>query len=224
MSTMADGANRVDDTADGLLQDDAVSARVVRSDLVYEGRVWNIRRDEVDYNGSTIVREYMDHTGAVAIVALDDADRVLLIKQYRHPIRARDWEIPAGLLDIDGEPPLASAQRELAEEADLVAGRWDVLADFATTPGGSDESIRIYLARDLSPADETFDRTDEEADIEVRWAGLDEVVDAILDRRVHNPSLVVGALAAHTSRARNWATLAPGDAPWPRRTRPVVVD
>ncbi len=204
------------------LQDDPVEAPVLRSDLVFEGRVWNIRRDEVDYNGSTIVREYMDHTGAVAILALDDEDRVLLIKQYRHPVRAREWEIPAGLLDIDGEPPLESARRELAEEADLVARRWDVLADYTTTPGGSDEAIRIYLARDLSAAAETFDRTDEEADIEVRWADLDEVVDAVLARKVQNPSLVVGVLAAHASRARGWATLAPGDAPWPRRTRPVA--
>src|SRR5690606_21419645 len=173
------------------------------------------------YGGETIVREYMDHTGAVAILALDDQDRVLLIKQYRHPVRARDWEIPAGLLDIAAEDALPAAQRELAEEADLVASEWNVLAEFYTTPGGSDEAIRIYLARGLSPASEAFDRTAEEADIEVRWAPLDEVVDAVLDRRLQNPSLVVGALAAHASRARQWRTLAAADAPWPRRSRPV---
>ncbi|BDV30310.1 NUDIX domain-containing protein [Microbacterium terricola] len=202
-----------------LLSDDPSEGTVTRSVTVYRGRVWNIRRDEVDYNGETIVREYMDHTGAVAILALDDEDRMLLIKQYRHPVRMRDWEIPAGLLDVAGEDPLASAQRELAEEADLVADRWDVLGEFYTTPGGSDEAIRIYLARGLRSADETFARTAEEADIEVRWAPLDEVVDAILDRRLQNPSLVVGALAAHTSRARGWATLAPADSAWPRRSR-----
>ena len=203
------------------LRDDPVAAAVTRSDRVYEGRVWDIRRDEVSYNGETIVREYMDHTGAVAILALDDEDRVLLIKQYRHPVRVRDWEIPAGLLDIAEEDALAAAQRELAEEADLTAVRWDVLAEFYTTPGGSDEAIRIYLARELAPARETFARTAEEADIEVRWAPLDELVEAILDRRVQNPSLVVGGLAAHAARARGWETLAPAGTPWERRPHPI---
>lgn len=203
------------------LADEPVEAAVVRTETPFVGRVWNIRRDEVSYNGESIVREYMDHTGAVAVLALDDRDRVLLIKQYRHPVRLRDWEIPAGLLDIAEESPLVAAQRELAEEADLVAASWHVLGEFMASPGGSDEAIRIYLARDLRAADETFAREAEEADIEVRWVALDEVVDAVLDRRVQNPSLVVGALTAHASRARGWATLAPGDAPWPRRSRIV---
>ncbi|MEV8268645.1 NUDIX hydrolase [Microbacterium sp. NPDC076911] len=203
------------------LRDDQLEVEVTRSETVFEGRVWNIRRDEFTYNDDTIVREYMDHTGAVAILALDENDRVLLIKQYRHPVRARDWEIPAGLLDIDGEPPLESAKRELAEEADLVADRWDVLSEFYTTPGGSDEAIRIYLARDLRPAAETFARTEEEADIEVRWVPLDEVVAAVLDRRVQNPSLVVGAMTAHASRAGGWASLGAADSPWQRRSRGI---
>ncbi|MFV0319770.1 MAG: NUDIX domain-containing protein [Microbacterium sp.] len=204
-----------------MLSDEPVALEVVRSDTVYEGRVWNVRRDEVAYRDTTIVREYMDHPGAVAVVALDADDRILVIRQYRHPVRARDWEIPAGLLDVPGEDPLASAQRELAEEADLVAARWNVLAEFATTPGGSDEAIRVYLARDISAAHEVFERTDEEADIEVRWVPLDDVVDAVLARRVQNPSLVVGALAAQAARAREWETLAPADTPWPRRSPAV---
>lgn len=204
-----------------MLQDDPASFEVTRSETAFTGRVWNIRRDEVAYGDGTIVREYMDHTGAVAVLALDEHDRMLLIKQYRHPVRMREWEIPAGLLDVAEEHPHAAAARELAEEADLVAARWDVLADFATSPGGSDESIRIYLARELSAADETFARTDEEADIEVQWVPLDDVVDAILARRVQNPSLVVGAMTAHAARARGWATLAPADSPWERRPRPI---
>ncbi|GAA3900519.1 NUDIX domain-containing protein [Microbacterium invictum] len=209
------------DATTDVLQDEPAAAEVTRSETVYEGRVWNIRRDEVVYGDETIVREYMDHTGAVAILALDDDDRVLLIKQYRHPVRVRDWEIPAGLLDVAEEDALPAAQRELAEEADLVASEWNVLAEFYTTPGGSDEAIRVYLARGLSAAPEAFARSAEEADIEVRWAPLDEVVDAVLDRRLQNPSLVVGAMAAHASRARDWRTLAPADAPWPRRSRPI---
>lgn len=199
------------------LRDDAVDVDVLGTERVFAGRVWDIRRDEFAYNGTSIVREYTDHTGAVAVLALDEDDRVLLIKQYRHPVRMRDWEIPAGLLDIDGEDPLVAAQRELAEEADLTATRWDVLSDFFTTPGGSNEAIRIYLARGLAATAEAFDRDDEEADIEVRWASLDEVVDAVLARQVQNPSLVIGALAAHASRARGWSTLATADAAWTRR-------
>lgn len=133
----------------GGLQDDPGSAEVRHSDTVFTGRVWSVRRDEFKYAGKSITREYVDHTGAVAVLALDDNDRVALIKQYRHPVRCRDWEIPAGLLDVAGEDPLIAAQRELAEEADLVADTWHNLAEFYTTPGGSNEAIRIYLARGL---------------------------------------------------------------------------
>lgn len=203
------------------LADEPAHVEVVETETVFAGKVWNIRRDRFRYGDDTIVREYMDHTGAVAVLALDEHDRMLLIQQYRHPVRARDWEIPAGLLDVAGEDPLVAAQRELAEEADLVADTWHVLGEFFTTPGGSDEAIRIYLARDLRDADETFARTEEEADIEKRWVPLDEVVDQILARALHNPSLIVGALAAHTSRARGWASLAASDAPWPARPRPI---
>ena len=207
--------------SDELLADDPVGVEVTRSDTVYEGRVWNIRRDEFRYNGDTIVREYMDHSGAVAVLALDDDDRMLVIKQYRHPVQVRDWEIPAGLLDVVDEDALAAAQRELAEEADLVAERWDTLAEFYNSAGGSDEAIRIYLARDLRPAAETYARIEEEADIEVRWVPLDEVVAAVLARRVQNAALAVGALAAHVPRAGGWTSLAAADAPWPRRSRQI---
>ena len=162
------------------------------------------------------MREYVDHTGAVAILAIDENDRVLLIKQYRHPVRAREWEIPAGLLDISGEHPLVAAQRELAEEADLVASEWNVLSEFSTSPGGSSEAIRIYLARGLSATAEAFAREAEEADMELRWVPLDDCVDAVLARRVQNPSLVLAVLAAHASRARGWVTLGSADEPWPR--------
>ncbi len=153
------------------------------------------------------------------MLAIDDEDRVLLIKQYRHPVRMREWEIPAGLLDITGEPPLTAVQRELAEEADLVAAEWSVLAEYYTTPGGSDEAIRVSLARGLTPTAEAFARTDEEADIEVRWVDLDEVVTAVLERRIQNPSTVIAVLQAHVARSRGWSTLGPADAPWPRHPK-----
>lgn len=197
--------------------DEYVDLPVARRETVFEGRIWDVRRDTLGYGdqGAQIVRDYVVHPGAVAVLVLDDDDRVLLIKQYRHPVRTRDWEIPAGLLDMALETPLEAAKRELAEEADLVASDWAVLADYFTTPGGSDEAIRIYLARGLADAPEVHAREDEEADMEVRWAPLDACVDAVLARRVGNPSLTVGVLAAHASRARGWSTLAAADAPWP---------
>ncbi len=197
------------------LADDPFRPEPVSSETVYRGKVWDIRRDVFRYNGDEITREYVDHTGAVAVLALDDDGRVLLIKQYRHPVRHRDWEIPAGLLDIAGEDPLEAAKRELAEEADLEADTWNVLADTFTSPGGSDEAIRIYLARSVRPAAEAFAREEEEADIETAWVPLDEAVDAVLERRLHNAPLMIALLAARASRERGWETLGAAGLPWP---------
>jgi len=197
------------------LQDDVAPVSVTASDVVFGGAIWNVRRDSFAYNGASITREYVDHPGAVAVLALDENDRVLLIKQYRHPTGLRDWELPAGLLDVAGEDAVVGAQRELAEEADVEASDWALLTEFYTSPGGSNEAIRVYLARGIS-AVAAFDRTHEEADIELRWVPLDECVDAVLARRVENPILALGVLAAHAGRARAWSTLAAADLPWPR--------
>jgi ADP-ribose pyrophosphatase len=198
------------------LSDEPTTAEVIDSEVVYRGNVWNIVKDRFRLGDDIISREYMAHTGAVAILALDERDRVLLIKQYRHPIRTRDWELPAGLLDIAGESALIAAKRELAEEADLVAETWDLLGEFSTTSGGSNEVVRIFLARGVSATPEMFARTEEEAGIEVRWAPLDEIVDGVLSRDLQNSILIVGALMASASRARGWQNLGSADAPWPR--------
>jgi len=202
------------------LADQSVDVPVRASERVFEGRVWDIRRDAFEFGGHEIVREYVDHPGAVGVLALDDDDRAFLIKQYRHPLRKRDWEIPAGLLDVDGESPLLAAQRELAEEADLVASEWAVLTDVATSPGGSDEVIRVYLARGLTATSEAFEREAEEADMETRWVPLDECVEAVLTRRIQNAPLAIAVLVADAARARGWETLGEADAPWPGRSRP----
>ena len=199
-----------------MLSDDFVTPEIIRSDIVHNGRVWDIRSDTFVLEGERITREYMDHTGAVAVLALDERDRVLLIKQYRHPIRMRDWELPAGLLDIHGESPLVAAQRELAEEADLVAETWSLLAEFMTSPGGSNEVLRVYLARGVSAAPEVFARAEEEAGIELRWVPLDDVVDGVLSRDLQNSILAIAALSAAAGRARGWSTLGDPHAPWPR--------
>ncbi|WP_101844909.1 NUDIX domain-containing protein [Zhihengliuella sp. ISTPL4] len=178
------------------LHDEPFEPEVVGSDLVYEGRVWDVRSDRVRYGEGEIVRQYVAHPGAVAILALDDEGRVLLIQQYRHPIRHRDWELPAGLLDIEGEEPLAAARRELAEEADLVAAHWEPLVSSWTTPGGNDELIRVFLASGLSAAETAHDREDEEADIRVAWVPLEDAVAGVMAGRLRNGILSIGVLAA----------------------------
>jgi ADP-ribose pyrophosphatase len=178
------------------LQDEPVDAEVVESDLVYRGRVWDVRSDTVRYGDGEIVRQYVDHPGASAIVTLDEQGQVLLIQQYRHPIRRRDWEIPAGLLDVAGESPLETAQRELMEEADLVAAEWESLVSVFTTPGGNDEVVHVFLARDLSAVQHPHPREAEEADIRIAWVPLADAVTGVLEGRLRNGILATGVLAA----------------------------
>lgn len=184
------------------LRDEPFEPEIIQSDLAFRGAVWDVRDDRVRYGSGEIRRQYIAHTGAVAILALDDEDRVLLIQQYRHPIRHRDWELPAGLLDVDGEEPLAAAKRELAEEADLVAAHWEPLVSSWTTPGGNDEIIHVFLATGVSAAESAHDREDEEADIRVEWVPLADAVDAVLTGRMRNGILSIGVLAA-TQRLRD---------------------
>lgn len=201
------------------LSDDRVTPRLLDTETVFAGHVWNIDRESFELDGSTITREFTNHTGAVAVLALDERERVLLIKQYRHPVRLRDWELPAGLLDVLHESPLAAAQREFAEETDLQAESWHVLSEMLTSPGGSNEAVRIYLARGISATGETFDRYAEEAGIEMRWVRLEDAVEAVLDRRIQNSILCVGLLAAQLGRDREWNTLGDGHEPWLRHPR-----
>lgn len=182
------------------LRDELFDPEVLHSDLAYRGAVWDVRDDRVRYGDGEIRRQYVVHTGAVAIVALDDDGRVLLIQQYRHPIRHRDWELPAGLLDVAGEEPLEAARRELAEEADLVAAHWEPLVSSWTTPGGNDEIIHLFLATGISPAAAAHAREDEEADIRVEWVPLDDAVEAVLDGRMRNGILSIGVLATAQRR------------------------
>ncbi|MFT4051933.1 MAG: NUDIX hydrolase [Microbacterium sp.] len=185
------------------LRDESVEVEVVASDLVYQGRVWDVRSDTVRYGDGQIVRQYVDHPGAAAVVAVDDEERVVLIQQYRHPIRQRDWEIPAGLLDVAGEPPIDTARRELAEEVDLLAETVEPLLSIFTTPGGNDEVVHIFLARGLSATPDAFARGDEEADIRIERVPIAEVVDAVLSGRMRNGILAAGVLAAAERVRRN---------------------
>lgn len=182
--------------ATGLLRDEAFAPELTTAETVFAGRIWAIRRESFRYGDGELTREFMAHPGAAAVVALDAEGRVLLIQQYRHPIRQRDWELPAGLLDVPGEDPLEAAKRELAEEADLVAEHWEPLLSVVPTPGGSDEVIHLFLAKDLRPTADTFVREGEEADLRLEWLALSDAADAVLSGRMRNGILVAGVLAA----------------------------
>ena len=203
--------------SDGLLRDERVSLPVTSTRTIYNGRVWDVRQEVFDYAGSELTRDYVAHTGAVAVLVLGENENVLAIQQYRHPVRLREWEIPAGLLDISGESPLECAKRELAEEADLVAETWHLLADYATSPGGSDEIIRIFLARDVRATDAPHEREGEESDMVVRWVPLSTAVESVLAGHVSNSIFTIAMLSADASRNREWSTLREADAPWPQQ-------
>lgn len=182
----------------------------------YAGPVFTVYSDEVTMSGGgTAGRDVVVNKNAVGVVALDDLGRVVLIKQYRHAVGRRLWELPAGLLDVAGEDPVQAAGRELAEEADINAARFDLLVDLHTSPGFSAETIRIYLARELSPVpgDERHERLEEEADIEIVWRDLDEAVAMVLRGEITNAPAVGGLLAAARAREDGWATLRPADTP-----------
>ena len=201
-----------------MIEDTPASYEVRGSDTALRtGRVIDVRTDEVVLpDGTTATRDVVVHPGAVGIIALDGKN-VLLLQQYRHTVGQLLWEPPAGLLDEPGEDPLVAAQRELFEEAHHRADRWDVLVDAFTSPGMTDEAIRIYLARDVHVADgPKYDAVDEERDMPVRWVPLDDAVAAVLAGRLHNPMAVMGLLAAAKARDAGFAGLRPADAAWPQ--------
>ncbi len=204
------------------LADSPESWEVSSSEVVHStGRVISVRRDHIDKPGQDpFIRDVVVHPGAVGVVALDSANRMLLVRQYRHPVGYRLLEAPAGLLDVQGEQYRLGGERELWEETGTKAADWRVLVDAFTSPGLTDEAVRIFLARDLSPADEDYDRLHEEADMETVWAPLIDVVGAVFAGHLHNPILVMGSLAAWTAlNGPGFDTLRPADSPWPAKDR-----
>lgn len=203
------------------LVDDLGRKAVLDTRVSYRGMIFDVRRDTVDLGEGEIVdREYIDHPGAVIVVALreiDGVDHLVMIRQYRHAAHGYLWELPAGLLDVRGEPPQHAAARELAEEVDLVAARWDVLIDHFASPGSFPEAVRIFLARDLRDVagEDAHVRQAEERDLQVMWVSLDEAYAAVLHGALHNPGAIIGVLTAWGARERGWSTLRHPDAPWP---------
>lgn len=203
------------------ITDAAGDWRILGREVLGRGVIQQFVRDRVETpSGEVMVRDYLEHTGAVGIIALGDANRVLCVRQYRHPVGFTLIEPPAGLLDVEGEDWLIAAERELAEEAGVRASDWRVLVDYFTSPGCVQESLRVFLARGLSaaPRPEGFVAQGEEAHMQLVWIGLDDLVDAIFAGRIQNPTMVVGALAAQAAiRSGRLDSLRRPDAPWVAR-------
>ncbi|OMC08332.1 ADP-ribose pyrophosphatase [Mycolicibacter heraklionensis] len=183
------------------------------SQLLHRGKIFALRRDEVLMpGGATATREVVEHFGAVAVVALDAEGRIPLIYQYRHALGRRLWELPAGLLDMGGEPAHLTAGRELVEEAGLTATTWRVLVDLVSTPGFSDESVRVYLATGLTEVDRP-EAHDEEADLKLEWYALADAARMVFSGEIVNAIAVAGILAAY-AHSQGLAGLRDLDAEW----------
>ena len=177
---------------------------VLASEQIYTGRIISLRKDTVAMpGGGTSDREVVHHPGAVGIVALDDSDRVVMVRQYRHAVGEHLWELPAGLRDVDGEPPVDSARRELAEETQLAAEKWSLLVSQHPSPGFCDELIQLYLAEGLSEVarPDGFVVEHEELDMTVQRVPLADAVQWVFDGTIRNSLAVIGVLAAAQVRA-----------------------
>ncbi|WP_261623197.1 NUDIX domain-containing protein [Nesterenkonia marinintestina] len=187
---------------------------VVSSQTVRTTPIFDVVEDRVRLSpeADPVTRAYLRHPGAVAVLAADDDLRVLLIRQYRHPVGEELWEIPAGLLDVEGEPPEETARRELFEEADLRAERWTPLVEHLPSPGSTDEAVRLFLAEGLHevPEDQRHRREHEEAEIVTRWVPLSDLVEAVMSGSVRNANTVVGALALQAVHMRDRARAGAG--------------
>jgi ADP-ribose pyrophosphatase len=199
------------------IKDEPANWPVVSSSEPFRGRLVAVRTDKVRMPGSNLAeREVVLHPGAVAVLALDDDGRVLMIRQYRHPVGRLLWEIPAGLRDVAGEPLLATAQRELLEEAGYRARDWRVLADYYSSPGFTTERLRVFLARGLEivpPEERDFVPEDEETQLVPAWLPLDQAVGKVLAGDLHNGAAAIGILAGYAARSEGFDRLRPADAP-----------
>jgi 8-oxo-dGDP phosphatase len=196
------------------------SSAVLLANWLLTVRVDSVRMSDVHYAKRTVVT----HPGAVVVLALNDRDQVLMIKQYRHPVGRELWELPAGLRDVDGESALQTAQRELLEETGWKAGDWHTLVDYYTSPGFTDERVRVFLARDLTQAGgdggpsaggpSAGDKApDEETYIIAEWVPLREAVRLALAGKLHSGPAIAGVMSGYSAWAEGFAGLRPGEAP-----------
>ncbi len=193
------------------IRDEKGSWPIRQSSVLARGHIVTVRSDLVELpDGEVMTREVVEHPGAVAVLALDDEDRVLMIRQYRHPVGATLWEIPAGLRDVAGEPLLETARRELLEEAGCHAARWHVLADYMSSPGITTERLRVFLARDLTvvpPEEREYVPEHEEAYLTAAWIPLADAVQKVLAGDLHNGVAIVGILSAYAAQESGFSAL-----------------
>ena len=178
-----------------MIEDRPIEYPITKSEVAFEGRVFNVNRETFDYPTGSLTREFVAHPGAVAVVAVDDTNRVLMVSQYRHPVRQVLWEIPAGLCDVAEEPRIETAKRELLEETGYVAQNIEPLIEFFTTPGGNDEMISVFLAQDLKFVGHDLDLEGEEIDMGVQWVPLSEALQSVLESKIKSPTAAVGLMA-----------------------------
>jgi ADP-ribose pyrophosphatase len=176
-------------------KDQPVDIAALSSRLIHKGMVWDVVADTFEFNGERLTREYVMHTGAVAVLTLNDKDELLLMKQYRRPVGSFLMEFPAGLLDVPGEAKLDCAKRELAEEANLAASSWEELISFHATPGGNSETITVFLAKGLSSANSDYVTSGEEKDMPQTWVPIQEALASVLSSEIKSPTAVVGIMA-----------------------------
>ena len=197
--------------------DDVAHWPVVASAELTRSRLVTVRSDQVRTPENQVAeRDVVLHPGAVAALALDAEDRILMIRQYRHPVGRLLWEIPAGLRDVAGEDPWLTAQRELMEETGYRARDWRVLADYYSSPGFTTERLRIFLARDLETvpaAERHFVPRDEEAHLLLGWLPLDEAVRKVFAGELHNGPAILAIMAGYAARSEGFGRLRPADAP-----------
>jgi ADP-ribose pyrophosphatase len=171
------------------------------TDLYRSGLPFALRSDRIRHpdrpDEEPFERMVLEHPGAVVILAVGDDERVLCLRQYRHPAAMRMLELPAGLLDRAEEEPASTAARELLEEAGLRAGSWTLLCSTYSSPGISSELIHYFLARELQEAHRgDFVAAHEEADMETLWVPYDELLAACLDGSVRDAPVVIAVLTA----------------------------
>jgi 8-oxo-dGDP phosphatase len=212
---MSESSSVPEATGNPVFEDVPEQMQVLSSTSLAGVRLIAVREDKVRFPDDQIAeRTVVTHPGAVAILALDDDDRALMIRQYRHPVGRLLWELPAGLRDVPGEPLHVTAERELLEESGYRAREWHTLIDYFSSPGYSTERLRIYLARGLTPAtDPGFVRQHEEAFLEVGWLPLDEAVGLALAGKLHNGVTISGVLAGYAARSDGFAALRAADVP-----------
>jgi ADP-ribose pyrophosphatase len=176
-------------------KDQLVEHEIVSTKLVFKGRIWDVVAEAFHYGDEILVRDFVRHPGAVAVLALNSHDEILMIRQYRHPVRKMLWEIPAGLLDVNGESLEQAARRELIEETSFDARNLEHLITFHTSPGGNDETITIFLATELELVNHDFIAEGEESNMLVEWVPFEEALTSVLASETQNPSTVVAILA-----------------------------